>query len=117
VATKIVYAHTTVQELWAAHEHKKGQLLGLKVDNQYSAAEKIQLLDDFTTDSGYTSGGSAYASAVVSNFTRMQVPGPAGDCISLGEEECKGIEFLGRALALGSAIASGCVITAQYKLV
>jgi len=117
VATKIVYAHTTVQELWAAHEHKKGHLLGLKVDNQYSAAEKIQLLDDFTTDSGYTSGGSAYAAAVVSNLTRMQVTVPAGDCISLGEEECKGIEFLGRALALGSALASGCKITAQYKLV
>ncbi|GAI08160.1 unnamed protein product [marine sediment metagenome] len=117
MATKIVYAHTTVQELWAVHEHKKGHLLGLKVDNQYSAAEKIQLLDDFTTDAGYTSGGSAYAQAVVSNLNRMQVTVPAGDCISLGEEDCKGIEFLGRALALGSAIASNCKITAQYKLV
>ena len=117
MATKIVTAHTTAQELWAAHEHKKGQLLGLKVDNQYSAAEKIQLLDDLTTDSGYTSGGSAYASAVVSNVNRLQVTVPAGDCISLGEEECKGIEFLGRAVALGSAQSSGCVITAQYKLV
>lgn len=117
MATKIVYAHTTVQELWAANEHKKGQLLGLKVDNQYSAAEKIQLLDDFTTDSGYTSGGSAYAAATVSNLNRLQVTVPAGDCISLGEEECKGIEFLGRAVALGSTLASGCRITAQYKLV
>ena len=116
MATKIVYAHTAVQELWAAHKHKKGQLLGLKVDNQYSAAEKIQLLDDFTTDTGYTSGGSAYASAVVSNLNRLQVTVPAGDCISLGEEECKGIEFLGRGLALGSTLASGCKITAQYKL-
>ncbi|GAH19519.1 unnamed protein product [marine sediment metagenome] len=117
MATKIVYADTAVKELWAAHEHKKGQLLGLKVDNQYSATEKIQLLDDFTTDTGYTSGGSAYAGAVLSNLNRMQISVPAGDCISLGEEDCKGIEFLGRALALGSAIASGCKITAQYKLV
>jgi len=117
MATKIVNANTTAQELWAAHEHKKGHLLGVKVDNQHTAPEKIQFLDDLTTDSGYTSGGSAYASAVVSNLNRMQVTVPAGDCISLGEEECKGIEFLGRALALGSATASGCIITAQYKLV
>lgn len=117
MATKIVYAHTTVQELWAAHEHKKGQLLGLKVDNQGSAPEKIQLLDGFTTDTGYTSGGSAYASAVVSNLNRFQITVPAGDSISLGEEDCKGIEFLGRAVALGSVLASNCKIIAQYKLV
>ncbi|GAI11684.1 unnamed protein product [marine sediment metagenome] len=117
MATKIVYAHTTVRQLWAAHEHKKGHLLGLKVDNQDTTPEKIQLLDDFTTDTGYTSGGSAYAGAVVSNLNRMQVTVPAGDCISLGEEDCKGIEFLGRALALGSTLASNCKIIAQYKLV
>jgi len=119
VATKIVNAITTGMDLWAEHEHKKGHLLGLKVDNKHSAPETIRLMDNFTTDAGYTSGGSAYsAESLISGsaIQKFQVTVPAGDSISLGEEDCKGLEFLGRAAALGSATASGCIITAQYKL-
>lgn len=120
MATKIVHAVTTGLTLWEAHEHRKGKLLGLKVDNQHSADEKIRLMDNFSTDSGYTSGGSAYSAQDLisgSAIQRFQITVPAGDCVSLGEEDCRAIEFLGRAAALASATASGCIITAQYELV
>lgn len=120
MATKIVNAHTTGMDLWAEHEHKKGHLLGLKVDNESVNPETVSLMDNFTTDSGYTSGGSAYsAQALVSGsaIKKFQITVPAGDSISLGEEDCKGLEFLGRTAALCSVTASGCIITAQYKLV
>lgn len=116
MATKIVTANTTAQELWGENEHKKGELLGLKVDNQHTVAEKIQLLDNFTPDDGYTSGGSAYTGAAVSG-NRLQLTVAAGDCVSLGEEDCRGIKFLGRALAQGSVTTANCVIIAQYQLV
>ncbi|MBA7684032.1 hypothetical protein ES703_92421 [subsurface metagenome] len=119
MATKIVNAISTGVDLWAENEHKKGHLLGLKVDNKDSNPQTIRLMDEFTTDAGYTSGGSAYsAESLISGsaIQKFQVTVPAGDSISLGEEDCKGIEFLGRTRALGSVTASGCIITAQYKL-
>lgn len=121
MATKIVNADTAGQDLWAEHEHKKGVLLGLKVDNQYSDPETIKLMDNFVTDSGYTSGGSAYSAATYSGasaaLNRFQITVPAGDSISLGEEDCKGVEFIGRAMAVGSVTTSNCIITTQYHLV
>jgi len=120
MATKIVNAQTTGMDLWQENEHKKGHLLGLKVDNKSVNPETISLMDNFTTDSGYTSGGSAYSEeSLISGdaIQRFQVTVPAGDSISLGEEDCKELEFLGRAAALGSVTATGCKITAQYKLV
>ena len=120
MATKIVNAVDTGADLWAKHEHKKGTLLGLKVDNQYSAAQKIRLMDNFVTDSGYTSGGSAYSAATYSGtgtaIKKLQITVPAGDVISLGEDDLKGIEFLGRAMAVATTSHGNTVITAQYKL-
>ena len=124
MATKIVNAQTAGMVLWDENEHKKGRLVGLKIDNQGISPETINLKDAFTTDDGYTSGGSAYtAESLVSGsaVNKFQVTAPAGDSISLGEEDLKGLEFLGRAEAMSVAasgyIASGCIITAQYELV
>lgn len=120
MATKIVNAQTTGMDLWAEHKHKKGHLLGLKVDNQHSEPEKISLFDNFTTDAGNTSGGSAYSAASLISgaaIKKFQITVPAGDSISLGEEDCKGLEFLGRAAVVASATTSNCLITGQYKLV
>lgn len=120
MATKIVSATTAGQDLWGEHTHKKGHLLGLKIDNRDSNPEKITLRDNFVTDAGYTSGGSAYSAETLSGgggLTKFQVTVPAGDSISLGEEDCRGLEFLGRVDAVGSVETSNCIITAQYKLV
>jgi hypothetical protein len=115
----IVNADSAAQRLWRAHEHKRAELLGLKIDNQYTGALKIQLRDSFVTDSGYTSGGAAYsAESLISGsaVNRMQLTVPSGECISLGEEDLKGIEFLGRAKVIADTTTSNCIITAQYRL-
>jgi len=112
----VVNARTAGATLWNVHEHKKGELLGLKVDNDTVQPETIQVRDTFTTDTGYTSGGSAYTGVLTSGYGRLRITVPAGDVVSLGEEDLKGIEYLGMAVAVASVEASGCIITAQYRL-
>lgn len=111
-------------KLWSAHEHKKGELLGLTIDNQHTAEEKIQLYDCFTTDASNTGSTGATQAAenlgttdVLSGKIRLQMTVPAGETQKLGREDCKGIDFLGKATAIASVETSDCVVIAQYKLV
>ena len=115
-------ANTSGAVLWNAHEHKKGILEGLKVDNQSIYNEKIDLLDCFSTDSGKTNAaGAAQASedfetAVASGKVRLQVTVPAGEFMSFGKEDVKECTFLGKAYVRGDTTTSDCVIVAQYHL-
>ena len=109
--------------LWNAHEHKKGILLGLTIDNQHSAEEKIKLYDCFTTDASKTGSTGATQAAenlgtthVLSGKIALQMTVPAGDTQKLGKEDCAGIEFLGKVTVIASAETSDCVVIAQYKL-
>ena len=109
--------------LWNAHEHNRAELLGLTVDNQHTAAETIKLYDGFNTDASKTAATGATQAAenlmlsgVGSGLIRIQVTVPAGETVKLGEEDCKGIEFLGRGTAIASALSSDCIVIAQYKL-
>jgi len=108
--------------LWNAHAHKRAELLGLTIDNQHTAEEKIQLYDGFATDASKTGAAGATQAAehlgtsnVQSGFIRFELTVPAGESVKLGEPDCKGIEFLGRANAIASTTTSDCVIIAQYK--
>jgi len=110
--------------LWNVHEHKKAELLGLTVDNQHSAAETVQIYDGFDTDASKAAATGATQAAeylklsgVTSGLVRLQVTVPAGETVKLGQEDLKGIEFLGRATAVASALSSDCVIIAQYRLI
>jgi len=108
--------------LWNAHEHKKAELLGLTVDNKYTAEQTIKLYDGFDTDASTVQDGTAQAaeylmlSGVGSGLIRLQLTVPAGESVKLGKEDCEGIEFLGRGTAVASALSSDCVIIVQYKL-
>ncbi|GAI08124.1 unnamed protein product [marine sediment metagenome] len=109
--------------LWNAHEHKRAELLGLTVDNQHTAEQKIKLYDGFDTDASKAAATGAIQAAeylmlsgVGSGLIRLQLTVPAGETIKLGEEDCKGIEFLGRATAVASALSSDCIVIAQYQL-
>lgn len=119
MSTVIVNANTAAMRLWAANEHKKGDLLGLKLDNQHNTEVNLKFRDSFTTDAGYTSGGAAYAAESLisgSAVGRMEVTVPPGECISLGKDDLEGIEFLGRAKVIADVTTSNCIITAQYRL-
>jgi len=108
--------------LWNAHKHKRAELTGLTIDNQYTAEETIKLYDGFATDASKTGAAGATQAAeflgtsnVQSGFTRLQLTVPAGESVKLSEQDCKGIEFLGRASAIAGVTTSDCVIIAQYK--
>jgi len=123
MATKKVTASTSGAALWNTHEHKRADLLGLTIDNKYSAAETVKLHDCFATDaSKVDSTGATQAveylgvSGCASGLIRLQLTVPAGESVKLGEEDCRGVEFLGKAYAVSSATTSDCVVIAQYKL-
>ncbi|GAI45830.1 unnamed protein product [marine sediment metagenome] len=110
-------------KLWSAHKHKRAELLGLTIDNRYTAPQTIKLYDGFATDTSKigSTGDTQTAefrgtSNVLSGLIRLEMTVPAGETQKLGEEDCKGIEFLGRANAIADVITSDCVIIAQYKL-
>ena len=109
--------------LWKAHEHKRAELLGLTIDNQYEAAQKVKLYDGFATDASKTGATgttqdaeSKGALSVASGLIRLELTVPAGESQKLGKEDCEGIEFLGRANAIADTTSSDCIIIAQYKL-
>ena len=109
--------------LWNAHEHRRAELLGLTIDNQYEATQKIKLYDGFATDASKTGAAGTTqdaefkgTSSVVSGLIRLELTVPAGETQKLGEQDCKGIEFLGRANAIADTTTSDCIIIAQYKL-
>jgi len=110
-------------KLWNAHEHKRAELLGLTIDNQYTVAQKVKLYDGFATDASKTGAAGATQAAehlgtsnVLSGLIRLELTVPAGESQKLGKEDCKGIEFLGRANAIADTTTSDCIIIAQYKL-
>lgn len=110
-------------KLWSAHEHKRAELLGLTIDNQYSAKQKIKLIDSFATDASKTGAAGATQAAefrgtsnILSGLIRLELTVPPGETQKLGKEDCEGIEFLGRANAIADTTTSDCVIIAQYKL-
>ncbi|MBA7592588.1 hypothetical protein ES708_34776 [subsurface metagenome] len=109
--------------LWNAHEHKRAELLGLTIDNQHTVAETIKLYDGFTTDASKTAATLTTQAAenlgtanLQSGKIRLQLTVPAGESVNLGEPDCKGIEFLGRASVVATTTTSDCVVIAQYKL-
>ena len=109
--------------LWNAHKHKRAELLGVTMDNRYTAPQTIKLYDGFATDASKigATGGAQVAefrgtSNVESGLIRLEVTVPAGETQKLGKEDCEGIEFLGRANAIADTTTSDCIIIAQYKL-
>ena len=116
-------ANTSGLLLWNIHEHKKGFLDGLTIDNQHTAEEKVNLYDCFTTDASKTGATGATQAAEnlgtthpLSGKIRLQLTAPAGESVKLGQEDCKGIDFLGAAYVVGSVETSDCVVVAQYHL-
>lgn len=100
----------------------KGQAEGLKIDNQHSTPEKIQLYDCFTTDpsntmaAGAAQAGEDFFAAVLSGKVRFQMTVPAGESVSLGKEDLLEVTFFGKAYVVGSSTSSDCVVIAQYSL-
>lgn len=115
-------ANTSGAALWTptSGSHWKAKLDGLKIDNQSPNAEKIELLDCFTTDPSKTNAAGATQNAedfntiVASGKIRLQVTVPPAEFVSLGEEDLKGHDFFGTVYVRGDTVSSDCVVVAQY---
>lgn len=110
-------------KLWSEHKHKRAELLGFTTENQSTVPQKIKLYDGFVTDASKTLAAGATqaaeylgASNLQSGLIRLEMTVPAGEVVKLSEQECKGIEFIGRANAVADTTTSDCIIIAQYKL-
>lgn len=108
--------------LWNQQVHKKADLLGLTIDNRHTSLETIKLYDCFTATSGKAGAtGTAMSQEdlgtthVLSGKVRLEVTVPASETLKLGQEDCKGIEFLGKVSVIASVETSDCVIIAQYQ--
>jgi len=117
-----VTANTSGLALWNAHEHKRGVLLGLRVDNPSINDEKIELIDGFKTDASKTNAAGAaqaiedFLTDVASGKIRLQMTVPAGDFVSLGKDDLREVTFLGKSYVRGDTTTSDCVVTAMYEL-
>lgn len=114
-------ANTSGLSLWTEALHRKVQLVGLQIDNRSLYNEMIQVYDCFLTTSGrLVSGGAAGSQEDFDTYTasgkiKLQVSVPAGEVMSLGEEDLKEAEFLGDGRVVGDTTTSDCVIVARYR--
>lgn len=115
-------AYTSGRLLWNEHEHKKGILEGLKIDNQSIYDQTIKLYDCFTTDASKTNAAGATQAAedfethVLSGKIRLQTTVPTGELVSLGQEDLKEVTFLGKAYVVAGTTTADCIVVAQYRL-
>lgn len=125
---KVDFGTTSAPLLWNVHEHKRGKLESITIDNQSLSGTPVglRLLDCFATDVSKTgSTGATQAaeylgvSGVLSGRVRFQQHVTSGQVVTLKEEELKGMDFLGVARSYspdaGGRVAA-LVITARYKL-
>ena len=119
---KDITANTSGAALWNEELHKGAELLGVTIDNKHTEPETLQLMDCFATDAsklGSTGADQAAeylgVSGCASGRLRLQMTVPAGETQKLGEEDCKGIEFIGSAYGIGSVTNTNCVIICQYR--
>ena len=117
-----VSANTSGSALWNQQLHKRGELVGLKVNNRHTQDVTIDLLDCFTTNAS-TVAASAAAQAVEdfntivgSGRPRGKITVPVGELVSLGKADLEETTFLGKAYARADILTANCVIVATYKL-
>ena len=114
-------SNTSGLTLWNEHIHRKAELLGLKIENLYTAQVNVKLYDNFLTASGkLVSGGASesredFATHTASGKIRFEVTAPAGESLSYGEEDLKGVEFLGDARVVGGVTTANCIVITQYR--
>ena len=115
-------AYTSGRALWNEAKHKRGELVGLKVDNRSAYVEELDLYDGFTTTASKTMAAGATqasedlgATDVLSGKIRARITVPAGEFHSLGQEDLKEVAFLGKAWVVASTTTADCIIIAQYR--
>jgi len=109
--SEVITAHTTAQTIAAERENAVVKPKSLTIDNQVGAGDcDIEIQDSFTP-SAYVGVAAPGAQLI----TRFRAVVQAGDIITWGEEDLKGVKCLGALLVDSDVIKATCVITVGYE--
>ena len=108
--SQVVAAHTTAQSIAAERENAVVKAKSLTIDNQVGAGDcEITIQDSFTPSPYY--GVGAPGAQLIERFKALV---GAGDIITWGEEDLKGVKCLGAMLVDSDVIKATCYITVGY---
>lgn len=110
MASKIVQANTTAQEVFETPYDKIGKITFIEVDNRSSGSITITIQDVFTP---FATDETPSPSATTVNRKKFTVS--AGDSISIGKGDLEGLKILGTCKVAASATSSDCDITVGYE--
>ena len=107
----VVTADTTAQTIAAEIENAAVLAESITIDNLLGGGDRvIQIQDIFTP--AVTNGVPVPVETTVSRFTYTAL---AGDQITLGQDEIKGVKCLGAMKVISDVIDASCIITVGYK--
>jgi len=109
--SEVVTANTTVQPIAAERENAVVQAKSLTIDNQVGAGDcEITIQDSFTPSAYY--GVPTPGAQLITRFRALV---QAGDIITWGEEDLKGVKCLGAIGVISDVIKATCDITVGYE--
>jgi len=107
----VVAANTTAQTIAAERENAAVKAKSITIDNLGGGGDRvIQIQDIFTP--AVTDGVAGPIETTVSRFKYTAL---AGDQITLGEDEIKGVKCLGAMKVISDVIDADCFITVGYE--
>lgn len=110
MASKIVQANTTAQEVFETPYDKIGKITFIEVDNRSSGSITITIQDVFTpfaTDET--------PSPTEQTVNRKKLTVSASSSKSLGKDELEGLKILGTCKVVADTTSSDCDITIGYE--
>ena len=108
----VVTANTTVQPIAAERENAVVQAKSLTIDNQVGAGDCEITIQDSFTPSNYYGAPTPIPGQTPARFRAVVV---AGDIITWGEEDLKGVKCLGAMGVISDVIKATCDITVGYE--
>ena len=109
--SQVVTAHTTAQAIAAERENAVVKAKSLTIDNQAGGGDRAITIQDSFTPSAYV-GVPAPGAEVIDRFRALV---QAGDMVTWGEEDLKGVKCLGALLVDADVIDAACFITVGYE--
>jgi len=112
--SKVVTALITAVDIAAERENAVVQAKSLTIDNQGGTSDRLVTIQDVFNESAYYGNVTLTARTV----ERFKAKAPAGDMITWGEEDLKGVKCLG-AMKVICDVADGaldrCYVTVGYE--
>ena len=107
----VVAANTTAQTIAAERENAVVKAKSITMDNLLGGGDRVLQIQDIFTPA-VTDGVAGPVETTVSRFKYTAL---AGDQITLGEDELKGVKCLGAMKVISDVVDASCSITVGYE--